>query len=173
MFKLFTRQLLSSLTDRILQDTVLNLISFSTVYSTAGAIAWIKKYVKQVSFQFPDDLLHVRERRRRAVPPPPRLTALPPSLDRDGERPEEGGDDGSVHGGQRGARLKFSFKCFAAVYVGNCVRAVFMCPNSKVMLRFKSSLFRRTSGLSRLSFGELLTTLACGLHMWFYFCRIA
>ena len=31
MFKLFTRQHLSSLTYRTLQDTILNLISFSTV----------------------------------------------------------------------------------------------------------------------------------------------
>ena len=54
------------------------------------------------------------------------------------------------------------------------ITVVFMCSNSKTMLRLKSSsssssLFRRTTGLSQICSGDLLITLACGLHMWFYF----
>ncbi len=47
----------------------------------------------------------------------------------------------------------------------------FMSSNSKTMLRFKSSsssssLFRRTTGLSQISFGDLLITLACVGFTW-------
>ncbi len=164
MFKLFTRQLSSSLTYRTIQDTVLNLISFCTVqYSRSHSLdkknMWnrFRSNFQMTSFTFGSgggvlSLLH-----------PGSPVFPPPSIE--------------MENALRRAVMTAAFTGAGAVPVWNLfwmfcksdivlITVVFMCSNSKTMLRFKSSsssssLFRRTTGLSQICFGDLLITLAC------------